>query len=40
MIMRVRLNVLKNKKPEQYKLANQYYTFLNTELLYQNKRDI
>lgn len=28
MIMRVRLNVLKNKKPEQYKLANQYYTFL------------
>ncbi len=28
MIMRVRLNVLKNKKPEQYKLANRYYTFL------------
>ena len=28
MIMRVRLNVLKKKKPEQYKLANRYYTFL------------
>ena len=28
MIMRVRLNVLKNKKPKQYKLANRYYTFL------------
>ena len=28
MIMRVRLNVLKKKKPDQYKLANRYYTFL------------
>ena len=28
MIMRVRLNVLKNKKPKQYRLANKYYMFL------------
>ena len=39
MIMRVRLNVLKNKKPEQYKLANRYYTFLKhrTTLLKQER---
>ena len=28
MIMNVRLKVLKNKKPEQYKLANKYFHFL------------
>jgi len=28
MIMNVRLRVLKNKKPEQYHLANKYFTFL------------
>jgi hypothetical protein len=28
MIMKVRLKVLKNKKPEQYALANKYFTFL------------
>jgi hypothetical protein len=28
MIMYVRLKVLKNKKPEQYALANKYFTFL------------
>ena len=28
MIMRVRLNVLKNSKPKQYQLANRYYNFL------------
>ena len=28
MIMKVRLEVLKYKKPQQYKLANRYYKFL------------
>jgi hypothetical protein len=28
MIMYVRLKVLKNKKPEQYALANKYFRFL------------
>ncbi len=28
MIMKVRLEVLKDKKPEQYKLANKYFKFL------------
>ena len=28
MIMKVRLNVLKDKKPEQYNLANRYFIFL------------
>jgi len=28
MIMKVRLNVLKNKKPEQYKLSKRYFDFL------------
>ena len=28
MIMKVRLEVLKNKKPEQYKIANKYFKFL------------
>jgi hypothetical protein len=29
MIMKVRLEVLKNKKPEQYKLSNKYLKFLS-----------
>ena len=28
MIMKVRLNLLKDKKKEQYALANKYYKFL------------
>ena len=28
MIMKVRLNVLKNKNPKQYALVNKYFTFL------------
>jgi hypothetical protein len=28
MIMKVRLNVLKNKKPQQFSLANKYFHFL------------
>jgi hypothetical protein len=28
MIMKVRLNVLKNKKPKQFSLANKYFKFL------------
>lgn len=28
LVMKVRLNVLKSKKPEQYKLANKYLQFL------------
>jgi len=28
MIMKVRLNVLKNKKPQQFNLANKYFNFL------------
>jgi hypothetical protein len=28
MIMKVRLKVLKNTKPQQYALANKYFTFL------------
>lgn len=28
MIMKVRLNVLRDKKPEHYKLANKYFIFL------------
>jgi len=30
MIMKVRLNVLKNKKPEQYNLSNKYFKFLGS----------
>jgi hypothetical protein len=30
MIMKVRLEVLKKKKPEQYKLAKRYFEFLGT----------
>jgi hypothetical protein len=35
MIMKVRLNVLKNKKPREYSLANRYFKFLGarTKLL-------
>jgi hypothetical protein len=29
MIMKVRLEVLKNKKPEQYKLAKKYFNFIS-----------
>ena len=29
MIMKVRLEVLKNKKPEEYKLSNKYFKFLS-----------
>ncbi len=30
MIMKVRLELLKDKKPEQYNLANKYFEFLKT----------
>ena len=30
MIMKVRLEVLKNKKPEQYKLSKKYFNFLSS----------
>jgi len=30
MIMKVRLEVLKQKKPEEYKLAKRYFEFLST----------
>ena len=33
MIMKVRLEVLKNKKPKQYALANKYFIFLGKILL-------
>ena len=29
MIMKVRLEVLKNKKPQEYKLAKKYFKFLS-----------
>jgi hypothetical protein len=39
MIMKVRLNVLKNKKPEQYNLSNKYFKFLgNRTKLHENER--
>lgn len=39
MIMKVRLEVLKNKKPEQYKLSKQYFDFLGKRTkLPQNER--
>jgi hypothetical protein len=39
MIMKVRLNVLKNKKPEQYNLSNKYFKFLgNRTKLDENER--
>lgn len=39
MIMKVRLNVLKNKKSEQYNLSNKYFKFLgNRTKLDENER--
>lgn len=39
MIMKVRLEVLKDKKPEQYKLSNKYFKFLGKRTtLPDNKR--
>lgn len=37
MIMKVRLNVLKNKKPHQYRLANKYFRFLGDRTHMTNK---
>jgi hypothetical protein len=41
MIMKVRLEVLKNKKPEQYNLSNKYFNFLGkrTKLDNQHRYD-
>jgi len=39
MIMKVRLEVLKNKKPEQYNISKKYFEFLgNRTKLYDNER--
>ena len=38
MIMKVRLNVLKHKKPEQYALSKKYFEFLGNRTLL-NKKD-
>jgi hypothetical protein len=46
MIMKVRLEVLKNKKPQQFRLANKYFKFLgertklNDKERYQSKFDL
>lgn len=42
MIMKVRLRVLKNKKPKQYQLANRYFQFLSkrTKLSEQDRRKL
>ena len=37
MIMKVRLKVLRNKKPKQYALASQYYHFLRERTLLNEK---
>jgi len=37
MIMKVRLEVLKNKKPEQYKLSKKYFDFLGKRTKLDNK---
>ena len=37
MIMYVRLKVLKNKKPEQFVLANKYFNFLGTRTTLEEK---
>ena len=37
MIMKVRLEVLKNKKPEQYKLSKKYYDFLGKRTKLEDK---
>ena len=36
MIMKVRLEVLKNKKPQQYKLSERYFKFLGERTKLQN----
>lgn len=42
MIMKVRLRVLKNKKPKQYQLAHRYFQFLSkrTKLSEQDRRKL
>jgi hypothetical protein len=37
MIMKVRLEVLKNEKPEQYKLSKKYFDFLGKRTKLDNK---
>jgi hypothetical protein len=37
MIMKVRLKVLKNKKPREYRLSNKYFNFLKTRTKLKNK---
>lgn len=37
MIMKVRLKVLKNKKPSEYRLSNKYFNFLKTRTKLKNK---
>ena len=37
MIMKVRLEVLKNKKPEQYKISKKYFEFLGNRTKLNNK---
>jgi PHD/YefM family antitoxin component YafN of YafNO toxin-antitoxin module len=37
MIMKVRLEVLKNKKPEQYCISKKYYEFLKKRTKLNNK---
>ena len=37
MIMKVRFNVLRNKKPKQYALANKYFTFLGKRTKFEEK---
>jgi hypothetical protein len=37
MIMKVRLEVLKNKKPEQYNLSKKYFDFLGERTKLDNK---
>jgi len=37
MIMKVRLEVLKNKKPEQYRISKKYYEFLKKRTKLNNK---
>ena len=36
MIMKVRLEVLKKKKPSQYRLSNRYFKFLKTRTTLSN----
>ena len=39
LVMKSRLQLLKNKKPEQYKLANKYFKFLVEERTKLNEKD-